>query len=1034
MNARLLRCGVFLTFAAALLLTASGCGSQAGRVRTWEEEVVIPTYALGPDDPNPQFYELTGSIIYPYTVQDGFSSVRVERTYRAVFLENDYLRVMCLPEIGGRIQSVYDKVRGEEMFHYNQVIKPGHIALRGAWISGGIEWNRGPQGHTVTSFSPVDVVSVQNPDGSASLVIGYTEKNFRTAWSVRLTLHPDRAYLDEQIEIFNPTDGFHPYYFWNNTAFPQLDGTRFIYPMTLGSDHDGKVFFSWPIDEGRDLTWLKNYPGPTSVFGYQVPFDFFGAYDVDRDFGIVQVADHRVLPGKKAWTWGQSDAGMVAQSVLTDEDGPYIEVQSGPLPTQADFEMLLPGQSISWQEYWYPVGGLVDGFEYATRHVAVQRRDAGAAGNWSSVGGAELGPGIGVELRFLPTGTHADARIEVRQGDRELAARTADLEPGTAEIFELDVAAGESVSVEVTSAEGDSLLRYDSPLQVPDRTPPEPEPATLEMTAEHHYVTGFELDKMMNRVGARREYEAALEADASHMQALVALAVLDAEAGRYEGAQELLDRALSVDPESGLALYLRGVANLRLGDLDAALADGGAAAERPGSAALGYGLTGRALMLQGDHEGAVATFEAGLGAGDEDRARLSELLMLAVYAAGDGERAEELATTAVDGGIVRLVPWAVAALAEGGSIAGDEDLAARARRFADSVSWVGEPEFAHLELAFELASVGLVKEAAALTHATLVEGHQSPRPLPLYTLAYLQHGSGDMEESRSRLEQARRTMADYVFASRPEMIAVLRHALSEDPNDARAHEYLGNLYAGLGRLGEAEAEWRQAAELDGGLSVAPRNLGLLAWKRDADLSAAGAWYRKAIDARPDDQTLVRDLARVLIEQGENEEAIGLLEATSAGGAARADVIVLLARSYTDEGRYDEAIALLEATTFTNREGVRDTWEIFSRAHIERGIERLELAAEGRQERAGEDRSAFESALADFEAALTYPRNLNAGRPHEPLEARALYWKGRALEAMGEAEAAHEAWQACAAGVRRGADQQEHIRRCEEKLR
>ena len=256
-------------------------GELLSGTRVWSEEVVIPTYPLRASDPNPHFFELEGSPIYPYTMQDSLSTELVNRTYRALFLENRYLRVMCLPEIGGRIQSVYDKVRGEEMFYRNRVIKPGLIALRGAWVSGGIEWNRGPQGHTVTSFSPVDVLPVENVDGSASLLIGNTEMNFRTGWEVRLTLHPDSAALDERIRLFNPTDGFHPYYFWNNTAFPNRPGTRFIYPMSLGSDHDGVNFFSWPEHEGRDLTWLRNYPAPTSVFAHNAVFDFFGGYDVD---------------------------------------------------------------------------------------------------------------------------------------------------------------------------------------------------------------------------------------------------------------------------------------------------------------------------------------------------------------------------------------------------------------------------------------------------------------------------------------------------------------------------------------------------------------------------------------------------------------------------------------------------------------------------------------------------------------------------------------------------------------------------------
>ena len=391
-------------------------------VRVWESTVIIPTYAMGDDDLNPHFRETSGSIIYPYTMQDRFGTKREDRSYRAVFLENEHLRVMCLPEIGGRIQSVYDKTTGEEMFYRNHVIRPGHIALRGAWVSGGIEWNRGPDGHTVTSFSPVDVQPIQNQDGSASLLIGNTEKNFRTGWQVTLTLHPGRKLLDERIRLFNPTDGMHSYYFWNNTAFPNRPGTRYIYPMTLGSDHNGTAFFSWPVHEERDLTWLRNYPEPTSVFGYQVDFDFFGAYDVDRDYGIVQVADHYVLPGKKAWTWGESDAGKAAQSVLTDDDGPYIEVQSGPLPTQADFGLLEPGQEISWNEYWYPVAGLGDGFEYATRDVAIQRHSTDT----------------GVRFDFAATRAFRNVDLTIERQDGRTEHRKLELSPARTETIEVD--------------------------------------------------------------------------------------------------------------------------------------------------------------------------------------------------------------------------------------------------------------------------------------------------------------------------------------------------------------------------------------------------------------------------------------------------------------------------------------------------------------------------------------------------------------------------------------------------------------------
>ena len=498
---------------------------------------------------NPRFFELDNSIIYPYTMQDDLSTTKENRTYKAAYLENEYLRVLCLPEIGGRIQSVYDKRRNEEMFYRNQVIKPGMIALRGAWISGGVEWNRGPTGHTVTSFSPVDVITVDNADGSASLIIGNTEMNFRTGWSVRLTLHPGRAYLDEEISIFNPTDGFHSYYFWNNTAFPNRSGTRFIYPMTLGTDHEGINFFAWPIHEGRDMTWLKNYPDPSSIFAYDCAFDFFGAYDVDRDYGIIQVANHHVVPGKKAWTWGNADSGLASQAVLTDEDGPYIEVQSGPLPTQADFGMLVPGQTVAWQEWWIPVFGLGQGFEYATKDIAVERIES-----------AE-----GAELRVISTGRFPGVTLEVTREGEAILSEQVDLTPSKTHSARFESERRASVEIAILDPDGKVLLSYVSPLDIPKVTPPTGDIDRASPTVEEMYLEGQRLDRQTNRVEARAWYERALEQDQGHAPSLTALAVLDLEAGLFDSAADRLTKAVHRDPLVGMAWYLRGVGELRRG-------------------------------------------------------------------------------------------------------------------------------------------------------------------------------------------------------------------------------------------------------------------------------------------------------------------------------------------------------------------------------------------------------------------------------------------------------------------------------------
>ncbi len=981
-----------------------GQGRVGGRppaVRTWTAEVEIPTYPLGADDLNPHFFELEGTIIYPYTTQDRFGDELVNRTYRAIFIENEYLRVMCLPQIGGRIQSVLDKVTGEEMFYRNHVIRPGHIALRGAWVSGGIEWNRGPQGHTVTSFSPVDVLPVQNPDGSAALLIGSTEQNFRTGWEVRLTLHPESRALDERIRLFNPTDNFHPYYFWNNTAFPNTPGTRFVYPMTLGTNHAGTEYFSWPIHEGRDLRWLRNYPEPTSVFGYEVEFDFFGAYDVDRDFGIVQVANHHELPGKKAWTWGQSDAGLAAQAVLTNDDGPYIEVQSGPLPTQADFGLLAPGQEVSWQETWYPVNGLGQGYELATRDVAVERLDHPD----------------GVELRVAATYPIPRAQIHIEPRGGVVEQRQLDLSPARTEsvVVRTDPVTanpGEvSLRIRIERPDGSTLLEYSSPLRAPQRQVPvareNPPP-----TAETAYRAGLELDKQGNRPNARQQYAEALEHDAGHAPTLRALGGLEIEAGRFGEAVERLEQALDRDPDDGMTWYLLGVARLRMDDPEGATAAGYATAQRAGSAALGYGLVGRARARLGDYAGATRAFTAGLSAGGSDWTRLFEQILLSTYAAGDYAGAVALARQSIEAGSIRLVPHVIQALGSAQSL---RDFAHGARE------WVGEPEFAFLELSLTMADLGMYRDAANVVEASLVATVEAGdrRALPFYYLSYYLDRLGDSGQAARWLREAAGASTDYVFPSRPEAIAVFDHALQLNPQDARARLYLGNLYAGLGRLDEAAREWSTAVQSAPDLSTARRNLAFHRWRIDGDLEGAAGLLAQAISIRPQDQTLYRDLARVRVEQGQPTAAVTVLESVPAANR-RADVTLALARGYTEVKRFDEAIALLASSRFTQREGDTGSRQIFYEAHIHRGTEALEAGDAG-------------SALADFDAALTYPGNLNVGRPYRPIEARGRYWRGMALQALGREAEARAAWREAADGMPSTAEQREYIRRSQERL-
>ena len=1000
-----------------LLLTAIACRYPApcsADVEVSEGTITVPTYPWE-EDVNPKFWAMEagsklsttvkGAIVYPYSMQDHLLRTKVDRTYKALFLENEYLKVTCLPELGGRIHSVLDKTENEQMFHLNEVIKPGMIAMRGAWIAGGIEWNTGPHGHTVTIVSPVDVVTGENEDGSAFIEINNCERLFRTRWTVRVTLHPGKAYLDERIRMYNPTDGMHPYYFWNCTAFPNKPGTRFIYPMTLGTDHHFRKFFNWPIHEGEDLTWLKNYETLSSVFSVNCVYDFFGAYDVDDDRGIVQVADHRELSGKKAWTWGQSDFGLVSQESICDPGDQYIEVQSGPLPTQSDYGMLGPRDQVTWQEWWYPVHGLGDGFEYANRDAAVQTaRNEGK-----------------LTLRILTTGRFPGSTCHLHREGRKTVVQNVDLSPETAQLVTLADAGDAPVNVVFKAASGRILLAFSTPLPIPSQEPPvraayldKPDDELDELTVEEIYLKGRKADRATDRLKAREYYEKALEADAGHVNSLRALAVLDVEAGLYESAAERLQAAMKRDSDDGLSWFYLGVCRFRTGDFSAACDCGYRAARCFGTASQGYDLAGRAHMRLGVHRKAVTAFSKAVRANSND-VMAKNHLAIALYAAGNTAGVEAQTKRRADDDPTDLVARALVAL-------GSNE--AMAEFVKHTRATVGEVEFQVLETALVFADLGQTEEAGRLLAAVCVNAVRAEElsPLPLYYLAYFASLEGAPQAAASYLDQAAAVWRDFVFPSRTQAVDVFKYAISQRPKDAHARLQLGNLLANFGRLEEAVEQWQEAARLKPSLSMAFRNLGVYQSTVKEDLPAAADYYRKAIAANPGDQTLYRDLAEILIAAGKRPEAIKLMETMPVKNMRRAEIIILLAQAYFDEGRFDDTIKLLESTPyFVNWEGQDITWSLFNRSHVARGRQLL-------------DDGNAKAALAEFETALTYPKNLNVGRPQKPREAKAQYWRGMALKALGEIEKAKTAWSEGAAGRKGSEEQSAHVKLCQEALR
>jgi len=327
-------------------------------------QVRMTTYPFSDPDPLP-----SNQKIYPYFRFDGFSNKSIQKDWKVITLENEYIRVEIMPEIGGKIWSAYDKVNKRNYIYNNAVVKFRDIAMRGPWTSGGIEANYGVIGHTPNTSTPVDYLTKNNPDGSASCFIHTLDLISRTRWTLEIILEKDKAYFSTKSFWSNNNPIEQTYYTWMNLGVPTKEDLQFIYPGNKYIGHDGKEF-SWPIDpKGNNLSNYKEnaFGGSKSYHVLGAPSNVFGAYYQTTDQGMVRYANREEKLGKKIFLWAQSGSGNIWENLLTDNSGQYAEIQSGRLFNQNAYTSsetpfkqtsFLPYQSDRWEEYWIPFKGV----------------------------------------------------------------------------------------------------------------------------------------------------------------------------------------------------------------------------------------------------------------------------------------------------------------------------------------------------------------------------------------------------------------------------------------------------------------------------------------------------------------------------------------------------------------------------------------------------------------------------------------------------------------------------------------------------
>jgi tetratricopeptide (TPR) repeat protein len=976
-----------------LMITLAACicpvYAQTAPVQVTEKTIYLPTYLLGHEDPNPPFQIINSRRVYPYTMLDDLTTDREVRPYKAIVLENQYLRATVLPELGGKLYSLYDKVNKQDVFYRNESIKYALIALRGAWISGGIEFNF-PSGHTTDTVSPVSSWYHSNSDGSASLFVGDVDQVSEMYWQVELTLRPGTSRLEQRVVLFNPDTTDHLYWYWNNAAVPATDDLHFIYPMREVNPDSRSVFWSYPIWEGTDYSHYRNIRQPTELFGEQVHRNYFGVYYDRSDYGVVHFADHRDVTGKKIFTWGVAGNGTIWTGLLTDKDGPYCEIQAGRFETQLNQEYMPPQDVESWTEYWYPVQHLGDGFVEATKQFAINISFLTASTRTGNV-----------LVSVSPT-EHVDGAMLVVLSDGKKALTISGLSfgPMVTRTFSIPVeditAARKTTVVDIVSATGQSLLHWSAASPIDGNrdfvskvgVQPAQEGPYKENTGQGLFLQAKMEEKEGDIEDAQRLYEKSLEQDHNYIPVLKTLAMQQYLAANFNLSGKYIERAVRQDPSDTESLYMEGIIDRAAGKTSLAQDAFWKAVRLGGQLPQSLMQLGEISLSTKKYTRAVELLRRAQSYDPLDALVQSDLAV-ALRLSQDFPEAAKVAT-----GAALAMPLYPVALAEQYRNAApskvrhaktmwEQTVGDRTQNYLEAGSWYwGIKDWQSSEFILKKA-LGEFPE-------------QETSPMLYYYLASNARHEGMKKLAEYYVAKARTARYDEVFPNRVTDAEVLQEALRYYPKDAHAQYLLGDFLFQHGRYQEADKLW-SAAEASGlQLPVLYRNLGVYAWKVKEDLEKASCFYQKAIQLAPQEYRYYADLDKIYAQEGATQARMDLFSKAPSAifdhDEARIRYILLLIQ----EGKFEEALGLLMDHHFNPWEKGANVHDVFVFANIEAGHMSLMKGKYGLAQKY-------------FHQAMEYPNNLGTGRPDKPNNSAAIYWMGRALNEQGYTAVAYQNW-------------------------
>lgn len=1019
-------------------LSSRGATRIAGAVQVRVEDRTIPTYMPAAPDRNPMFlekrvYQGSNGKVYPLPFTDRIAEKPVDRKWKAVWIENECIRAMILPEIGGRIHVLQDKSNGYDLIYNQPVIKPALVGLAGPWISGGIEFNW-PQHHRPATFLPVDFQIEQHEDGSKTIWCSDHDPMCRMKGMHGICVHPGKAYLELKVRAYNRTPFVQTFLWWANVATRVHEAYQSFFPPDVYyvADHARRSMSEYPLAQGfyygvnygergrkgvpqneipsqfipphcapqsdgadraseipkyapNDLSFYANIPVPTSYMCMGSREDFFGGYDHKARAGIIHVADHHISPGKKQWTWGNHEFGYAWDRNLTDADArgefpPYIEIMAGVYTdNQPDFSFLQPGETKTWSQYWYPIREIGPA-QQANLDAAISLK----------VANRKLHLGVAV------TTEQPGAVVSVWRKGQRVAQFRRHLKPASplVETIRMPEDTSETdIRVCLTSGNGTELISYQPERRKSSKVPPAatepPAPEAIESNDEL-FITGLHLDQYRHATRSPVIYwREALRRDPLDSRCNNALGLWHLKRGEFIEAESRFRKAIerltrrNANPYDGEAYYNLGLCFRYLNRDDEAYDSFYKVTWNQAWAAAAYhalaeiDCSRKNWRIAADHLDRALRLNA-------DNLKARNLMAMALGKMGRTEEVDVLLQSTL-----RLDPldwWARHLNGEDVSC----DLQVR------------------LDLVHDFSRAGFLEEAigllrnAAKSSRDLPDQNLGAWPMVEYTLGWLHERQGDDKAALKHFKRAAACSPDYCFPARLEEIAILECAMITNPSDARAPYYLGNLFYDRRRHKEAIRLWERSARLDGDYSIVWRNLGIGYFNVSSKPAKSRAAYDRAFKVNPTDARLLYERDQLWKRLGEKpQKRLRELEKHLHLVQQRDDLSIELCALYNQIGEHEKAASILAGRQF-------QPWEGGEGGPLGQHV-RTQLAL-GREAMVNAD---FDIAKMHFENALTAPRNLSEARHLLANQSDVHFWLGSALAGLGEQKAARAHWSAAA---------------------